>query len=284
MGRPVATTPLKVAVVGGGITGLAAAHRLVEQSARTDREVQLVLFEAAPRIGGPIATHQRDGYLVEAGAYSFITEKPWAVDLARRLGLEARLIGTEQRYRRSFVVRQGRLVPVPEGYALLAPARLLPVLRSPLFTWRGKLRMAMDLVLPRGAADGDESLAQFVTRRLGPEVLERLAQPLVGGIYTADPRKLSLRATMPRFLEMERRHRSLIRALARNRRRQDAEPSGARYGLFASFDKGMQVLTTVLAGRLRPGTIRLESSVAKLEPFGLSGQPDRESDGPRPSA
>src|SRR5262249_36382234 len=152
-----------------------------------------------------------DGFTIEGGPDSFITNKPWAVDLCRSLGLDDQLIGTDAQHRRSFVVRKGRLHPVPEGFVLLAPNRLGPVLTSPILSFGGKLRMLLDLVLPRRADDeADESLAAFVKRRLGREALERLVQPLVGGIYTADPNELSVRATLPQFLEMERVHGSLI--------------------------------------------------------------------------
>src|SRR5262249_16603997 len=149
------------------------------------------------------------GYRVELGADSFITNKPWAVDLCRRLGLEDRLIPTDARHRRSLVLKNGRPVAVPEGFQLLAPRNLGALFRSPILSWKGKLRGALECVLPRGGEHADESLASFVRRRFGREALERLVQPLVGGIYTADPERLSLRATMPRFLDMEREHGSL---------------------------------------------------------------------------
>src|SRR6202011_4277688 len=120
----------------------------------------------------------------------FITNKPGGVDLCRRLGLSDQLIGTDPQHRRSFVVRQGRLVPVPEGFVLMVPSRIGPILTTPILSWRGKLRMLMDLVLPRKADESDESVAAFVKRRLGPKALERLVQPLVGGIYTGDPAEL----------------------------------------------------------------------------------------------
>src|SRR5215217_1603687 len=189
--------------------------------------------------------------------------------LARRVGLEARLINTNEQHRRSFVVRGGRLRPTPEGFQLLAPSRMLPFLTTDIFTWRGKARMALDLLLPRRkGANGrdDESLAAFVRRRFGREALERMAQPMVGGIYTADPEVLSLRATMPRFLEMERRDRSLILAMWKAGRRAGSDArhgrgaSGARYSLFLSFDEGVQVLTDALAARLPGGCVRLKTN------------------------
>lgn len=267
----------RVVIVGGGVSGLAAAHRLAElqgsPAAEGKPQLEVLLLEASGRLGGTVRTHRRDGFLIEGGPDSFISEKPEALALARRIGLAERIIQTNEQHRRSFVVRGGQLRPTPEGFQLLAPSRMLPFLSTDIFTWRGKARMALDLVLPRRrGANGldDESLAAFVRRRFGREALERMAQPMVGGIYTADPEVLSLRATMPRFLEMERRHRSLILAMWKAGRRAEEEArhgrgaSGARYSLFVSFDEGTQVLTDALAARLPESSVRLNTKVESL--------------------
>ncbi|HEY2251565.1 MAG TPA: protoporphyrinogen oxidase, partial [Planctomycetaceae bacterium] len=211
------STTWRVAVIGGGLSGLAAAHRLEELCTQNGQPLELVVFEAGQGLGGLVGTRAIGEYRVELGADSFITNKPWAVDLCRRLGIEDRLIPTDARYRRSLVLRNGKPLPVPDGFQLLSPVDVGAVMRSPIFSWPGKLRMAMEYLVPRGGSEADESLAHFVRRRFGNEALERLVQPLVGGIYTSDPEKLSLRATMPRFLEMERVHGSLIRALKRQK-------------------------------------------------------------------
>jgi len=262
----------RVVIIGGGITGLAAAHRVLERSCESGGQVQLTLLEAGSRVGGIFQTQERDGFLLEHGPDSFISEKPAALELARRLDLEPHLIETNENYRRSFVVKHGRLLPVPEGFHLMAPSRLWPFVKSNIFSWRGKARMSLDLVLPRRLRNGsvgdadDETLAHFVRRRLGQEALERMAQPMVGGIYTADPEQLSLRATMPRFLEMEREHRSLIRALRKQNSRQDSGvgqgTSGARYSLFLSFDRGMQLLTDKLAQRISNFTSEISAQTS----------------------
>ncbi|MDQ3254647.1 MAG: protoporphyrinogen oxidase, partial [Acidobacteriota bacterium] len=269
----------RVVIVGGGISGLAAAHRLIEHNKHVGRPVEVLLFEAGARLGGTIHTHYRDGFILEGGPDSFISEKPEAVELAKKIGLGAHLIKTEDAHRRSFVVRSGRLHPTPEGFQLLAPSRFLPFITSDIFSWTGKARMALDLILPRRAgANGsdDETLAQFVRRRFGQEALERMAQPMVGGIYTADPERLSLRATMPRFLEMERTDRSLILAMWRAQRGQSAQvargTSGARYSLFLSFDGGMQMLTDRLASLLPSETVRLNTKVGALNLDNQSGR------------
>ncbi len=262
----------RVVIIGGGISGLAAAHRLRERCAEDDmRPVEVLLMERSTRLGGTIHTRRRDGFLLEAGPDSFISEKPEAVALAHRLGLDHHLIETESAHRRSFIVRKGRLLPVPEGFQLLAPSRLWPFVTSNIFSWTGKARMALDMLLPRKALTNgstDESLAQFVRRRFGSEALERMAQPMVGGIYTADPETLSLRSTMPRFLEMEREHRSLIWAMWKRRRTTARETghgtSGARYQLFLSFDEGMQLLTERLVEKLPANSIRLNTTVEQI--------------------
>ena len=265
----------RAVVIGGGITGLTACYRLTQQAQAGGLPLDVVLLEAGDRLGGVIATHCQacpgprsgDGLLLEEGPDCFLTTKPEGVELCDELGLGAELIGTTTEHRQSFIVRRGRLVPVPQGFYLMAPGSLWPFVVTPAFSWPGKLRMALDLVLPRRASEEDESLTDFVTRRLGREALERMAQPMIGGIYTADPRHLSMQATMPQFLDMERRHRSLILALRRRQRQagtQQPGVSGARYGLFASFRHGMQTLVDALADRLPAGTVRLQTPVRSV--------------------
>ncbi len=258
----------RVAVVGGGIAGLAAAHRLLELSRERQQPLDLTLFEAAPRLGGTISTERSDGFLIEGGPDSFLSEKPAALDLCERLGATDRLVGTREEFRRTFVVHAGRLHALPDGFLLLAPTQFWPLVTTRLFTWPGKLRMALDLVLPRGPQQADESLAAFVTRRLGRQALDRVAQPLVGGIYTADPARLSLAATMPRFLEMERRQRSIILAMWQQQRRvarARGPTSGARWSLFVSLRNGMQSLVDLVARQLPEGVVQLRKPVHFLD-------------------
>lgn len=262
----------RIAVLGGGISGLSAAFRLRELAAMRRVPLELTLLEQGERLGGALCTIREQGFIAEGGADSFLTEKPWALHLARRLGLEHQLIATRAQFRRTLVVRSGALIEIPEGFSLLAPARMLPMLRSPLLSPRGKLRLMIEPLLPRRAAKGDddESLASFVTRRLGREVLERIAQPLAGGIYTADPAQLSLHATLPRFAEMEARYGSVIRGLRaaarahRERSHAANGTSGARWSLFASFAGGVGTLTDALVRRLG-GSIRLGARVVALK-------------------
>ena len=240
----------RVVVVGGGVSGLAAAHRILE----LDPAREVVVLDAAGEPGGALRTERtEDGYVIELGPDSIITDKPWALALAKRLGLEGEIVKTRPESRGAYVVAHGRLERVPEGFSLMAPVNPAAFLASPILSWRGKARAALDLVLPRSSGEDDESLASFVRRRFGEELLERLAQPLVGGIYGADPELLSLRATMPRFVEVEQSSRSVAYGLWLEQRRGAAggeAASGARYGLFISFRDGCQRLVDALVERL----------------------------------
>ena len=149
MNLPVIQRRPRIFIIGGGISGLAAAHRVVEESQRRKVAVDLRLFESSDRLGGVIHTVQQEGFLLEGGPDSFITEKPWGLELCRRIGIEPQLIGTNENHRRTFIVREGRLLPVPDGFYLMAPTKIWPVVSTPIFSWAGKIRMAADMVLPR---------------------------------------------------------------------------------------------------------------------------------------
>ena len=259
----------RVVVIGGGLSGLAAAHRIHERARTMRRPVELTVLEAKDRLGGVLWTDRFEGFTLEGGPDSFITNKPWAIELCHRLGLSDQLIETDSNHRRSFVVRNGRLVPVPEGFVLMAPHRLTPILTTPILSWRGKLRFLMDMVIPRRDDESEESLAAFVRRRLGREALDRLVQPLVAGIYTADPNDLSLKATLPQFLAMEREHGSLILAGWRESRRRggrglERQASGARYGMFVTLADGMDTLPRALAQALPEGIVRTGTAVRRI--------------------
>ncbi len=258
----------RIVIVGGGISGLAAAHRLVVRARESGFPVEVTVFEAAARLGGAIVTEAVEGFILEGGPDSFLTEKPWALELSRTLGLDRQLIGTNEAYRRTYIVRDNNLYPLPDGFLLLAPTKLWPFALSPLFSWRGKLRMAAEIFLPRQASRNDESLAAFVVRRFGREALARVAQPLVGGIYLADARKLSLRSTMPRFLVMEEQHRSIILAMRAQARAARSTGSGARWSLFASFERGLQVLVDALSAHLEGTHIWRSTEVVRVEKHG----------------
>ncbi len=253
----------RLAVVGGGISGLAVAWEALRQ----DAGIEVRVFEGRTRVGGAIESRREDGLVLEGGPDSMITDKPAGVQFCRDLGLGDRLQPTNEDDRRAMVVCNGRLVPIPEGFRLLAPTRLLPFVLTPVLSPLGKLRIGMDLVLPRRAQEGDETLSGFVTRRLGREALERLAQPLVGGIYGGDPERLSLQATMPRFLDLERQHRSVILGLLAGMKRNRRQgTSGPRYGLFVSLEGGIQTLVDRLVQVLPGEAMRTSTPVEVVEP------------------
>jgi oxygen-dependent protoporphyrinogen oxidase len=254
-------------VIGGGITGLATCYRLQREAATRDIPLDITLLEAGERVGGVIETEHRDGFLIEHGPDAFISTKPAAKALCEELGIADQFIGTNPKVRRSFVIRNGTLHPVPEGFYMMAPGAFKPFLKTPLFSWRGKLRMALDLVIPRRERDADEAVAHFVRRRLGTEAFTRMAQPMIGGIYTSDAENLSLKATFPRFLEMEKAHGSIIKALRAQKKQASQasrDTSGPRYSLFLSFKSGMQTLTDTLTQAVS-NSIRLAAKVECIQ-------------------
>ncbi|MDP7015760.1 MAG: protoporphyrinogen oxidase [Pirellulaceae bacterium] len=250
----------RIAIIGGGISGLTAAHRLRELLP----SAHLTILEAAPRPGGVLCTERRDGFLVERAADMFTSKDPWALHLCRRIGLESELVGANEAGRKAFIVHRGELVEVPQGFVLMRPTQLSAMLTTPLLSPLGKLRLMMEPLKRAKKDESDESLASFVRRRMGQETFERIVQPLVGGIYTADPERLSMAATMPSFVEMERRHGSLIRAPQATRSEKDA--SGARYGMFVSLREGMQQLVDRLVERIGQDAFVCNAGVQSVQP------------------
>lgn len=271
-GRP------RIAVVGGGIAGLSAAQRLHTLLP----SAELRLLERSDRVGGPLDTIRRDGWLLERGADSFSTKLPDAVALCRELGVGEEIIGTNAQHRRALVVRGGRLLPTPAGFVLMRAQKISGVLRSPVLSLRGKLRLLAEPLIAAPAAvyepDYDESVASFATRRLGRETFERLVQPLLAGIYVADAEKLSLAGTMPEFLAAEREFGSLTRALRRTprdeaaaeQRRVEKDSSGARYGVFVSLRDGLSGLVRALVDALPAHAVSTGTQVDLVERVGES--------------
>lgn len=282
---------MTVIVAGGGITGLVAARDLGRAGIPT------LLLERSDRLGGKVGTDRVDGFVVELGPDSFLATRPHAVALARELGLGDALIGVREP-RTVYIRRGGRMLPMPEGLGLVLPTRAWPFARTPLFSWPEKARMGSDLVLPRLAPPGDVSVGAFLERRLGRALVDRLAGPLVGGIYGTDIDELSLDAVVPQLREAERRHRSLLlagladgRAMRRARAAREAaaraaSPSGdasaARpLGVFASLTRGVGDLVDALEGALRADaavTVRTGIGLAAIERSGV-GVAARLSDG-----
>jgi protoporphyrinogen/coproporphyrinogen III oxidase len=258
-----------VAVLGGGISGLAAA--LCLQDAAQDSPLQITLLEGSDRLGGVLQTEHVDDMLLERGPDSFVITKPASIKLAERLGVE--LIPTRPDAARTLVAREGRLHPLPDGFRLLAPTEWTPFIKTPLVSWGGKARMGLDLILPRRSGcseDDDETLASFVRRRLGQEALDQLAQPMIAGIYSGDPETLSLRATMPMLLDMERKHRSLILGMRAAAKASKARTAGAAYSLFRTPKDGMSAYIDALVAALTDVDLRTGVAVT-----GLSRQEER---------
>lgn len=265
-------------VIGGGLAGLAAVEWLAAERAGCGNP-QITLLEAGCRLGGVIETVSQDGWLVERSADSFLAARPEGIDLVRRLGLEDELVGVAPAVRRALVWSEsrhgaaGRLMPVPAGFRLLAPGRLSSLLASPLLSWPARLRVAAErFVPPRSPAsedEADESLESFAIRRLGRAAFDQLVQPLVSGIWTADPARLSMAAACPEFLAMEREQGSLSRGEQLRLRAAGAaaEARGARYGQFVSFRGGMQTLIDGLSRRLTASGVEIAfNRVTSVQP------------------
>ena len=257
----------KIAVVGGGISGLAAALRLRELAPNC----QLTLFEAGPRAGGVLSTVHRDGYQVEQSADNFITAVPWGLELCQKLGLTDQLVQTNPDLRRTFVVRRGRLHRLPDGFLMMAPTQLWPMAATPILSPLGKLRAALEYFIPPRRDEADESMGHFVRRRLGRETFDRLVEPLISAIYAADMEKLSVKATLSRFRDMEKQHGSLIRAMRQQMRQRpagsqnSAGESGARYSMFVTLSTGLSSLVAATVAQLPADSIRLNSPISRIE-------------------
>jgi protoporphyrinogen/coproporphyrinogen III oxidase len=254
----------RIAIVGGGISGLAAAFALEEP--RRAGAAEYTLYESSSHLGGVLRTERVDGCLVEAGPDSFITEKPWAADLCRAIGLGDQLIGSNDADRKTYILVRGRLVVMPDGLMFLVPTKILPTGLSPLFSWRAKLRMARELFHPPRAVDGDESVAAFVERHYGAEMVDRLADPLLSGVYGGEAASLSVRAVLPRFAKMERTHGSLGRAMLAARNKMSADLEKPVPPFFTSPMNGMQQLIETLVPWLNQAALLTNTPVQAIQP------------------
>lgn len=244
-----------VVIIGGGIAGLSAAWYLQQQ------HMPYVLLEASDRCGGLIQTKREHGLTMEFGPDAMITRKPWAYDLAQALGLQAEIIAVNDTPERIYVLSDEQFVPLPEGLRLLVPTKLMPFLRSPLLSPWGKCRVLLDWVIPPRRDHADESLAQFVKRRMGAEALDKLADPLLAGVYNAEMDRQSILATFPQYRALEAQHGSLIRGMQAQQRR--ATPS--EEPALVSFKQGMGQLVEALVAQLT-GTVRLNAPVMSIAP------------------
>jgi oxygen-dependent protoporphyrinogen oxidase len=255
----------RIAIIGGGISGLAAAYALEEQR-RAGIAVEYAVFESSSRFGGVLVTDHVDGCLVEAGPDSFLTEKPWASDLCRQVGLGDQLIGSNDADRKTYILAKGKLTVMPDGLMFMVPTKILPTVFSPLFSFATKLRMAREWFHPPHQGNGDETVADLVARHYGAEVVDRLADPLLSGVYGGEASQLSVRAVLPRFAEMETRHGSLGRAMLASRKKMAQAAKGPARPLFTSLKDGMQQLVDAVLAGLVPTSLRPDTPVQSIQP------------------
>ncbi len=259
--KPLPEAP-RVVIIGGGITGLAAAYRLQEEARAQRHPLAITLLEQAGRLGGKIRTERRDGFVLELGPDIFLARKPRGIGLCREIGLDERIQATNTAIRGSYIQKAGVLHRLPEGLSGLVPTRLGPMLKSPLLSPWGKLRLGLDWVRPPRRDEADESVAGFITRRLGGEAYANLVEPLLGGIYGGDGHALSLEATLPQLRAAERDHGSLLRGLLK--KQADAKPDAAPSSAFVTLRGGMDELITGLAARLTDVDVQRHQPVRKI--------------------
>ena len=245
----------RVAIIGAGIAGLSAAFELT----RSHEPISFTLFDKRERAGGVIWTEKEDGCIFEAGPDSFLTEKPWAADLARDLGIADQLTPSNDATRKTYILVRGRLVNIPDGLMFMVPTRIAPILTTPLFSLGTKLRMAREWFQRPRQNGADESVADFVARHYGCEMVDRLADPLLGGVYGGRASKLSVRAVLPRFVSMEEKYGSLAKPMLAARAQM-----ASRGPLFTTMRDGMRSLVDALIAKLPPESLRLGTEISAL--------------------
>lgn len=256
----------RVAIIGGGIAGLSAAYYL-EEARLAGADLAWTLFEKSERLGGVIQTEHREGYVLEAGPDSFLTAKPDGAQLCRDLRIGDQLISSNDAQRQTYILVKGKLAPIPEGLQFMVPTRVWPMATTPLFSWRTKLRMAAEIFARSGSQDQDESVASFVRRHFGQQVVERVAEPLLAGVYGGDADRLSVRAVLPRFVEMERECSSLVRATLKARKR-ETQGSPSLQPLFTSLKDGMQQMVEAAVAVLPADSLRVQQQGLALRRAG----------------
>ena len=249
----------RVAIIGSGVSACACGVALREKG------IDFTIFEKEALPGGKLLTEHLDGFLVEGGPDSFLPEKYWTIDLVKKVGLEDELLCTNDEFKGTYICSGGRLHRLPEGVMLMVPTMIMPLLKSSLISWPGKLRMGLEFFLPPKKDETDESLAQFVTRRLGRECLEKIAEPLVAGIHTSNPDNMSILAIFPRFVDMEKKYGSLIKGmLAALKKVPPADPTKKKMTYFMSLKGGMQQLTDTCIALIGKERIRTATRIDKV--------------------
>lgn len=256
----------KVAILGGGITGLATAFYLQKEANEKNLPIDFTLIEATHRLGGKMQTVVRDGFIIEKGPDSFIARKKSASRLAQLIGIEDTLVSNTAG--RSYILVHGRLHPMPNGAVMGIPTKLTPFITTGLFSISGKMRAAADFVLPKSKVHEDESLGQFFRRRLGNEVVENLIEPLISGIYASDIDQMSLMATFPDFYQIEQKYRSLILGMRKGiptSRKNPKSSDGEKKGIFLTPKGGLQSFIDALEKKIDPKSILKGYRVQKVE-------------------
>jgi oxygen-dependent protoporphyrinogen oxidase len=259
--------PDRIVIIGGGISGLSSAFYLQREAERQGKEIEITIVDGAPAFGGKINTLQRDGFVIEKGPDSFLARKLAIIDLATELGLEDELTTTNPGAKKTYILHERKLFPMPQGLVLGIPTEIGPFVKTGLLSWGGKLRALQDLVMPVRKEQSDESLGGFLERRVGNQVMRRIAEPLLAGIYAGDLKKLSLQATFPQFAAAERKHGSLIRGMMFNRKASAAAgalPAAAKGGTFLTFKGGLTTLINALDKALSRAQRRLGSKVTEI--------------------
>ncbi len=255
----------RIVIIGGGISGLSTLYFLIEKIKELGKEFKITLLEEKERLGGCIITEKVDGFIIEGGPDCFLYEKPWALRLCERLGLGDRILNTNEN-RRVFIFSNGRLHELPEGFMLMVPTSFMPFIKSSLISWPGKIRMAMDLFIPKKKTDEEESLAEFVRRRLGNEALEKIAEPLVAGIHAGTPETMGLKSTFPRFIQIEQEYRSLILGMLARRKMAKKWESKAKVKrtMFLTLKDGLGEWIDRLREKVGEDRILLKRKVEKV--------------------
>lgn len=274
----------KVVIIGAGIGGLSAALNLEQKAMLKGKGLEIVLLERKERIGGNIRSEKADGFLIEGGPDCFLSEKPWTMELCKKLGLADKFLPTNEANKKTFVLSGGKLHDLPEGVILMIPTKVMPFLKSSLISWPGKIRMGLEFFIPKKKGKEDESLGDFVTRRLGKEALDKIAEPLIAGIHGGSPSTMSVRASFPKFVQMEEQYGSLIKGmLAKMRKMQGARKTAASKGskgaggagaaggpklrmtMFMTLKDGLSELVEKIVERLEMTTIKTGVSVSRVE-------------------
>lgn len=259
---------MRVAIIGGGIAGLAAAYEL-EKARGAGADVEYSLFESRDRLGGSLASETINGIVLERGPDSFLSEKPAGAELCRELGLADQLVPSNDANRKTYIVVKNRLVPLPDGLMFLIPTKLIPTALTSLFSPATKIKMALELLHPPRPRGQDESVAALVERHFGREAVDRLADPLLSGIYGGDATQLSARTVLPKLVEMETQYGSLTRGMlaahkqmrAKMAAMRSAEGNGAA-GQNAAKPKGPRSIFTTLKGGMQQLVDAVERSLS----------------------